>query len=486
MSALLPVQAVTRRFESWTIAGERCGRGSTANLVEKWHNTGITHSESTMSSEGKLASILRSSSRGRIMPVHMDQAIAAPRPKRKASIEDLEELGRRATEVIDEARRISLTPETKKKLRTFTMSEVCHLLNLHPTAYYELIRTNPEFEGSKVDRKRLFSLAEIHRIQGHLGLLPRQRFGIERAIAISVANFKGGVAKTFTAVTLAQYMAMRGYRTLVIDTDPQASLTSSFGINSSDVSDWNTILPYLYGKEQVERMGDEWPDSFRSTIQPTYWSGLDIVAANLTLYTGEFVLGLRREIAKNSDQPFEFHRPLYDALEEIRGDYDVIIIDNPPALSLSTTGAIFAADGLILPTPAETLDFESARAFITLASEILKAVRGTFGTDKGLEIFRILVTRFSGRDAEKKIANRILDVFGEWAIQEPMVASSSVQKIGSVWKTLYEEDPRGKGRSVLKRALDAANDVNGLIEEEIIDVFREWREKRAATAREAA
>jgi chromosome partitioning protein len=272
----------------------------------------------------------------------------------------------------------------------------------------------------------------------------------------------------------------------VIDTDPQASMTSSFGINSSEVSDWNTILPYLYGKAEVERMGDEWPASFKSTIQPTYWSGLDIVAANLTLYTGEFILGLRREIAKNSDQPFEFHRPLYDALEDIRADYDVIIIDNPPALSLSTTGAIFAADGLILPTPAETLDFESARAFMTLAAEILKAVRTTFGADKGLEIFRILVTRFSGRDAEKKIANRILDVFGDWCIEEPMVASSSVQKIGSEWKTLYEEDPRGKGRSVLKRALDAANDVNGLIEAEIIDVFREWREKRQPAARVAA
>ena len=439
-----------------------------------------------MRSEDKIPSMLRSSSSRHIMPVHMDQATSPMRPKRKASIEDLEELGRRATEVIEEARRISLRPDNKKTLRTFTMSDVCKLLDLHPTAYYELIRTNPEFEGSKVDRLRKFSLADIHRLQTHLNLLPRQRYGIERAIAISVANFKGGVAKTFTAVTLAQYMAMRGYRTLVIDTDPQASMTSSFGINSSEVSDWNTILPYLYGKREVERMGDEWPNSFRSTIQPTYWSGLDIVAANLTLYTGEFILGLRRELAKNSDQPFEFHRPLHDALEDIRGDYDVIIIDNPPALSLSTTGAIFAADGLILPTPAETLDFESARAFMTLAAEILKAVRTSFGTDKELEIFRILVTRFSGRDAEKKIANRILDVFGDWCIQEPMVASSSVQKIGSEWKTLYEEDPRGKGRSVLKRALDAANDVNGLIEAEIIDVFREWREKRQATARVAA
>ena len=420
------------------------------------------------------------------MPVHMNSTSPGPRPKREASIDDLVELGARATAVIEEARKNSLRPENKKTLRTFTMSEVCRLLDLHPTAYYELIRSNPEFEGSKVDRQRLFTLAELHKIQGHLNKLPRQRFGIERAITISVANFKGGVAKTFTAVTLAQYLAIRGYRTLVIDTDPQASLTSSFGLESRDVSDWNTILPYLYGREEVERMGEEWPSSLRESIQPTYWSGLDIIAANLTLYTGEFILGLRRERTKDSDTPFEFHRPLHDAIEDVRGDYDVIIIDNPPALSLSTTGAIFAADGLILPTPAENLDFESARAFMALAAEMLKVIKESFGDEKRLEIFRILITKYGGRSGELKIANRILEVFGDWCISEPMVQSASVQKIGTDWKTLYESDPRGPGRGVLKRALEAADTVNGLIEADIIDVFRVRQLQRSSNTQAAA
>jgi chromosome partitioning protein len=413
-------------------------------------------------------------------------AHGTPRKKRQASIDDLIELGERASAVIEEARKHSLRPENAKTLRTFTMSEVCRLLDLHPTAYYELIRSKPEFEGSKDDRLRLFTLAELHKLQDHLGKLPRQRYGIDRALTISVANFKGGVAKTFTAVTLAQYLAMRGYRTLVIDTDPQASLTSSFGMNSGEVSDWNTILPYLYGKDEVERMGEEWPGSFRSTIQPTYWSGLDIVGANLSLYTGEFVLGLRRERTRDSDRPFEFHRPLHDAIEDVRADYDVIIIDNPPALSLSTTGAIFAADGLILPTPAENLDFESARAFMALAAEILKAIKQSFGTEKRLEIFRILITKFGGRAAEKKIANRILEVFGDWCIPEPMIQTASVQKAGTDWKTLYESDPRGPGRSVLKRAIEAADMVNGLIEADIIDVFEERQRQRPTNAQAAA
>lgn len=410
------------------------------------------------------------------------------RPIREASIDDLIELGERAAVVLEEARKEAVKPDSSKKLRAFTMAEVLRLLDLHPTAYYEVIRANPEFQGNKVERQRLFSLQEVHRLQEHLKRLPRQRYGIDRALTLSVANFKGGVAKTFTAVTLAQFLAMRGYRVLVIDTDPQASLTSSFGIDPRSVSDWNTILPYLYGRDEVFRMGEgeQWPTSIRETISPTNWPSLDIICSNLSLYTGEFVLGMRREANKDSDRPFEFHRPLYDAIEAVRSDYDVIIIDNPPSLSLGTTGAIYAAEGLIVPTPAENLDFESARAFMSLAAEIFKAVKTTFGDEKRLEIFRILITKFNGREGEMKVANRILEVFGDWCIQEPMITTASVQAAGSKWETIYESDPRGKGRSVLKRAVDAADTVYGIIESDIIDVFETRQIQRADTSQAAA
>jgi len=437
--------------------------------------------------EGIMASSLHMPSARHIMFAHMEESTSGtPRRRRKASIADLLELAERAHTVLEAARKDSLRPDNKKVLRDFTMSEVCALLDMHFTKFYEAVADHPELQGTKVKGKRLFTLADIHALQEHLKQLPRQKYGIERAMTISVANFKGGVAKTFTAVTLSQYLAMRGYRTLVIDTDPQASLTSCFGLDPSEVEDTKTILPYLYGRERVELFGFDWPESFRESIQQTYWSRLDVVAANLTLYSGEFALGLRREESKGTDSPFLFHRPLHDAIESIRTDYDVIIIDNPPALSLSTTGAIFAADGLILPTGAETWDFESAEAFMQLAGEILKAVHKNFGDEKELELFRILITKFQGRDAEKKIAHRILTVFGDYCVQEPMVQSATVQKSASNWRTLYEEDPRGKGRTVLKRAVDAANTVNRMIEEDIIDVFEEWRKKRETSEQAAA
>jgi chromosome partitioning protein len=422
------------------------------------------------------------------MSIHMEEATTdgSRKRKRKATIDDILGLAGIARVVNEAARKDSVLPDKAKTLRLFSMSEVCALLGIHFTRYYEVARDREEFQGAKVKGKRLFTLAEIHKLQEHLKQLPRQKYDIQRAMTISVGNFKGGVAKTFTAVTLSQYLAMRGYRTLVVDTDPQASLTSCFGLIPSNVDDLQTILPYLYGRERVEAYGFEWPASIRNSIQKTYWPGLDLVAANLSLYGGEFAMGLRQEESRHSDSPFHFHRPLYDAIEAVRSEYDVIIIDNPPALNLSTTGAIFAADGLILPTAAEALDFDSAEAFMQMAGEILQAVLKNFGDNKELELFRILITKFQGRDAEQKIARRILEVFGDFCIQEPMVQSTTVQKSLSNWRTLYEEDPRGKGRTVLKRAVEAADTVNGFIEQDIIDVFKEWSEKRIAEARQVA
>ncbi|MGO9357368.1 MAG: AAA family ATPase, partial [Xanthobacteraceae bacterium] len=200
------------------------------------------------------------------MSAHMEETANRTEKKRrrKATIDDLLELAGRAHDVLESARAESLRPENKKTLRQFTMSEVCALLEIHFTKFYEAVAVRPEFQGTKVKGKRLFTLAEIHTLQEHLKELPRQKYGIERAMTISVANFKGGVAKTFTAVTLSQYLAMRGYRTLVIDTDPQASLTSCFGLDPSQVEDTQTILPYLYGPERVEAFGYEWPETFRN------------------------------------------------------------------------------------------------------------------------------------------------------------------------------------------------------------------------------
>jgi chromosome partitioning protein len=397
--------------------------------------------------------------------------------------EALEELFDRANTVLDKARANALEPEKEKVLRRFTLKEVTQLLGIHTDTFYGLMQdpTANIPTGEKGARRRLFTLAEVHKIQEHLKLLPRQKLDIRQAVTLTVANFKGGVAKTFTAVSLAQYFAMKGYRTLAIDLDPQGSMTTTFGLNPAvDIDDWQTILPYFYGRAAVEREGHEWPASLRPAIQPTYWHGLDIVAANLNLYSGDFALGIRRD----SEREFQFHRPLLDAIDTVRGDYDVIIVDTPPSLSFSTSTAICAADGLLIPAPAAMMDFESARYFLKLTKEVLGAVRQSFNIVKKFEFLRVLITKFQpGVPVQQKLANWQRGIFDEFCLSEPMLLSNAVQNLGPTLQTLYEAGPGYRGsREALKRALESVNAVNGLIEEEVIAVLK----RRTAESVESA
>lgn len=385
----------------------------------------------------------------------------------------LEELFERANEVLEKARTSALEPNTEKILRRFTLKEATQLLGIHTDTFYSLVKdpTANIPRGEKGARRRLFTLAEIHAIQEHLKLLPRQKFSIKRAAVITVANFKGGVAKTFTASSLAQYLAMRGYRTLAIDLDPQGSLTTTFGLNpATQVDDWQTILPYFYGRNMIEADANVWPGSLRPAIQPTYWHGLDLVAANLNLYSGDFALGIRRD----REPGFQFHRPLLDAIETIASDYDAIVVDTPPALSFSTSTAIAAADGLVIPAPAAMMDFESARYFLKLTKEVLGALRHSYGLIKEFDFLRVLITKFEpGKAVQQKLANWQHTIFDEYCLSEPMVLSSAVQNLGPTMQTLYEAGAEFRGtRESLKRALEAVNAVNALLEVDLVKIFK--------------
>lgn len=400
----------------------------------------------------------------------------APRAAR-TTLDDLKAVWERANDSVEAKRIEALRPTGIKGLRKFSLNETCEQLEIHPPAFYELIEGKPELQGEKVGQVRYFTLEQINHLRELRGTLPRQRYVINRAFCLAIANFKGGVAKTFTASTLGQYLALRGWRVLLVDLDPQASLSTTFGLNSSETDDWKTVLPYLYGKEFIESDGQEFPKSFHESIQKTYWDGLDLVAANLNLYSGDFYLALRRQ---QSDGEFPFHRPIADALADVRGDYDVIILDTPPSLSLTTTGALFAADGVLVPTQAELIDYESARAFIRLATEMLEGIGKAFNDPKTYDLFRVLITRF--KKSQINVAQDILAVFGERCLPEPMVDSAAVSRQLGDLTTIYEADPRKPGREVLKRALSAANDVYGLLERDIIRVFSDAEQEAPAKA----
>src|ERR1700722_5195129 len=111
----------------------------------------------------------------------MEAATSTEQPaahkRSRATLEDLTELCSRAQEVLKVARAEAFRPDSLKHLRPFTMSDVCELLGIHSSVFYETIRTVPDFTATKNDKKQWqFSLEDVHKLQKHMGKLPRQLF----------------------------------------------------------------------------------------------------------------------------------------------------------------------------------------------------------------------------------------------------------------------------------------------------------------------
>ena len=285
-----------------------------------------------------------------------------------------------------------------------------------------------------------------------------------QAVCIAVANFKGGVGKTTTAMTLAQGLALKGHKVLVLDCDPQGSLSTLFGIlPDTEVDENQTILPVCLGQES----------SIAPAIQETYWPGLDLVCAAPLLFAAEFGLPARQM----REEHFEFWNVLNNALDDVREKYDVIIIDTPPALSYVTINALMASDGILMPLPPNALDAASAAQFWRLFSDLAGQLVEQRGVTKNFDFVRVLLTRVDGQDStpatlrdwiNKTYEGKVLPA----EIPKTTVANSSSAEFGTVYDVAKYEG----SQKTYKRARDAYERVAELMEEII---RASWRSQLA-------
>lgn len=185
---------------------------------------------------------------------------------------------------------------------------------------------------------------------------------------IAIANQKGGVGKTTTAINLSACVAATGKRVLLIDIDPQGNSTSGLGIERVGLkkSSYDVIVSRVSAVE---------------AIRPTMMQTLDIMPANIDLVGAEveLVTMLARETI------------LKRALEEIKGIYDYIFMDCPPSLGLITLNALTAADKILVPIQCEYYALEG----LTQLMSTVKLVRQSL--NPGLEVEGVVLTMFDGR-----------------------------------------------------------------------------------------
>lgn len=236
---------------------------------------------------------------------------------------------------------------------------------------------------------------------------------------VAIANQKGGVGKTTTAVNLSAGLAELKSRVLLIDLDPQGNATSSFGLQEVE---GESVYGALLGN-----------DSVADKVLPTRLENLFVIPADLDLAGAEI------EIARMKDHLTR----LTQALAILREDetFDYILLDCPPSLGILMTNALAAADELFTPIQCEYFALEGLVKIVRLIERVHDS-----GANAGLELNGILMTMFDGRTKlSGQVVAEVREHFGTRVYDTVIPRSVRLSEAPSFGKCILEHDSSGSG-----------------------------------------
>ena len=236
------------------------------------------------------------------------------------------------------------------------------------------------------------------------------------AKVVSIANQKGGVGKTTTSVNLSTILAKKGKRVLLIDADPQGNATSGLGINKEiEKSIYDVII------EEVD---------IKKTVQETMVKNLKVCPSNINLAGAEveLVSMISRE-----------HR-LKEKIDEVRDDFDYIIIDCPPSLGLITLNAFTASDSVLIPVQCEYYALEGLGQLINTVNLVRRHL------NKNLEIEGAVLTMFDIRtNLSNQVVKEVKRYFEDKVYKTVIPRNVKLSEAPSYGMPITVYDPKSKG-----------------------------------------
>lgn len=363
-------------------------------------------------------------------------------------------------------------PDARKGLRKFQIAEVADFMGVTQSHLRQLHTEGKGPEVETVSGRRYYTASQMLELRDFLEAnkksdrriyVPHRRDG-EALQVLSVVNFKGGSGKTTTAAHLSQYLALTGHRVLAIDLDPQASLTSLFGIQP-ELDETVSLYETLRFDEERKPLGE--------IIQRTNIPGLDVVPANLLLQEYEYDVPLAIS-GKKGQEGRLFHTRILNAVKEVDADYDLVIIDCPPQLGYLTITALMASTGILITIHPQMLDIMSMSQFLMMLGGIMTSV-----ADAGAEIrvkwFRYLVTRFEPTDIpQAQMVGFMQSMFAQNMLNNHVLKSTAISDASIKKQSLYEVERSEFVRATYDRAIESLNAVNG----EVADlIHKTWGRK---------
>ena len=235
---------------------------------------------------------------------------------------------------------------------------------------------------------------------------------------IAVANQKGGVGKSTTAINLSACLAEQGKKVLTIDMDPQGNTTSGLGVDKNAVED--TLYELLVGQSDVE-----------TTIVKDVVENVDLIPSNVNLSGAEI------ELVGIDNKEYI----LKEITDKVKDNYDYIIIDCPPSLNMLTINALAAADTTLIPVQAQYLSAKGLEQLLQTVQKVRRQI------NPKLKIEGILLTMTDSRtNYGQQIDNLIRGAYGSKikVFDQTIPRSVRAAEISAVGKSIFQHDPKGK------------------------------------------